>query len=80
MSVLVMDASGNHALAVVRSLGRRGVRVAAAGETWCAQSFLSRHCARRFLYSSPERGIREFRAALGRILARARPAMVMPMT
>ncbi|MBI2455607.1 MAG: ATP-grasp domain-containing protein [candidate division NC10 bacterium] len=78
--VVVTDASGNHALAVVRSLGGRGLRVAAADSVWCAKAFFSRYCARRIVYPSPARSVREFRAALYGMLETLRPAVLMPMT
>jgi predicted ATP-grasp superfamily ATP-dependent carboligase len=80
VSVLVTDASGNHALAVVRSLGKKGIRVAAADSTRLAQSFFSRYCVKSATYPSPTRGIGEFREALVRILEKLKPAMLMPMT
>ena len=80
MDVLVTDAGGNHALAVIRSLGRRGIRVAAAGGSRGAMGLYSRYCAARALYPDPGRGIEAFRAGLLRILGRLRPALLMPMT
>jgi predicted ATP-grasp superfamily ATP-dependent carboligase len=80
MSVLVTDASGNHALAVVRSLGRRGIRVVAADSTRCTQGGFSRFCARRALYPSPKRGMREFQAGIRHILGTMEQAVLMPMT
>ena len=80
MSVLVTDASGNHALAVVRSLGRRGLRVIAAETGRLAQAGFSRFCAARALYPSPVRGVREFQEGLRRLLDVHRPDVLMPMT
>ena len=80
MSVLVTDAQGNHALAVVRSLGRRGIRVAAADSVPWAKSFFSRYCVRRALYPSPTGGVAAFLRGLCRILDEIRPAVLMPMT
>jgi len=80
MSVLVTDAGGNHALAVVRSLGRRRIPVVAADSYRLAQAALSRFCARRSVYPSPCLGIREFQEGLSRILDTRRPEILMPMT
>ena len=80
MSVLVTDASGNHALAVVRSLGRRGLRVVAAETSRLAQAGFSRFCAARAVYPSPARGVGEFQEGLRRILEAHRPEVLMPMT
>lgn len=80
MDVLVTDAGGNHALAVIRSLGRRGLRVAAAGGTRSSMGLYSRYCAARALYPDPGGGVGAFRESLARILERLRPALLMPMT
>src|SRR5436309_5286283 len=80
MSILVTDASGNHALAVVRSLGRRGLRIIAADGRRCGQAGFSRFCAARAVYPSPEHGIDAFLGGLCRVLDAFRPELLMPMT
>jgi len=80
MTVLVTDASGNHALAVVRSLGRHGIRVAAADSAWCAKALFSRYCSARAIYPPATRGASEFLRGLLRILERLKPALLIPMT
>jgi predicted ATP-grasp superfamily ATP-dependent carboligase len=80
VSVLVTDASGNHALAVIRSLGRRGIRIIGADSVRCAMGAYSRFCAERALYASPALGVREFLMDLRRLIERHRPALLMPMT
>lgn len=80
MSVLVTDANGNHALSVVRSLGKRGIPVFVADSVRSAKSFFSRFPAEKALYPSPTHGIRLFRDGLLRILEKLRPATLMPMT
>ena len=80
MSVLVTDAGGDHALAAIRSLGRRGIRVVAADSTRWTQGGFSRFCAARAVYPSPVRGVREFRKGLDRIIEAFRPEILMPMT
>ncbi|HKN47470.1 MAG TPA: hypothetical protein VJ144_05820, partial [Candidatus Polarisedimenticolia bacterium] len=80
MTVLVTDACGNHALAVVRSLGRRGIRVAAADSAWCAKALFSRYCSARAIYPSATRSLPEFLAGLLRLLERLKPDLLVPMT
>ena len=80
MRVLVTDAVGNHALAVVRSLGRRGFRVVAADTSRLTPAGFSRFCAARAVYPSPARGVREFQEGLLRIIETHRPEVLMPMT
>jgi predicted ATP-grasp superfamily ATP-dependent carboligase len=80
VDVLVTDAGGNHALAVIRSLGRRGLRVAAAGDRFTSMGLYSRYCARRAVLPDPRFGVGEFRDGLLRLLERLRPGLLMPMT
>jgi predicted ATP-grasp superfamily ATP-dependent carboligase len=80
MSVLVTDAAGNHALAVARSLGQRGIRVALADSARTAKGLFSRHCADRAWYPSPAHGVRPFHDALFGIVDRLKPTVLMPMT
>ena len=54
-SVLVTDGHWRKTLAVVRSLGRKGVRVTLGERTALNTSFFSRYCSRRIVYPSPRR-------------------------
>ena len=80
MSVLVTDAGGNHALAVVRSLGGRGLDVIAAGCEAIDQAGFSRYCSGRVRYPSPRRDLGAFQEWLLRLLDEKRPQLLMPMT
>jgi predicted ATP-grasp superfamily ATP-dependent carboligase len=53
--VLVTDGHWRKTLAVVRSLGRKGVQVTVGERTFLNTSFLSKYCARRMVYPSPRR-------------------------
>jgi hypothetical protein len=55
MNVLVTDGHWRKSLAVVRSLGRRGVYVTVGERTFLNTSFFSKYCARRIVYPSPRR-------------------------
>lgn len=80
MSILVTDAGGNHALAVVRSLGGHGLEVIAAGSERIAQAGFSRYCAGRERYPSPRRDLGAFQQALLGLLDARRPRLLLPMT
>ena len=54
-SVLVTDGHWRKTLAVVRSLGRKGVHVTVGERTFLNTSFFSKHCSRRIVYPSPRR-------------------------
>ncbi len=74
---LVLDASLRQALVTVRSLGRRGLRVAAAGPTGDVPAFTSRWCRERVVLGSPEEPDR-YLAALDAWLARAGARVIIP--
>jgi len=52
-NVLVTDGHFRKTLAVVRSLGRKGVRVTVGERTFLNTSFFSKYCAKRLVYPSP---------------------------
>jgi len=54
MRALVDNANGGVALAVIRSLGKRGIDVTAASSAPLALSFYSKYCKHRVLYTSPK--------------------------
>jgi len=58
--VLVTDGHWRKTLAVVRSLGRKGVRITVGERTCLNTSFFSRYCSRRILYPSPRRYPEQF--------------------
>jgi len=59
-SVLVTDGHFRKTLAVVRSLGRKGISVTVGERTFLNTSFLSKYCARRLIYPSPRRSPDQF--------------------
>jgi predicted ATP-grasp superfamily ATP-dependent carboligase len=54
MRVLVTDGHWRKTLAVVRSLGRKGVQVTVGERTSLNTSFFSKYCAQRLIYPSPK--------------------------
>jgi predicted ATP-grasp superfamily ATP-dependent carboligase len=54
MRVLVTDGHWRKTLAVVRSLGRKGVQVTVGERTFLNTSFFSKYCAQRLIYPSPK--------------------------
>jgi predicted ATP-grasp superfamily ATP-dependent carboligase len=55
MGVLVTDGHWRKTLALVRSLGRKGVHVTVGERTFLNTSFFSKYCSRRMVYPSPRR-------------------------
>jgi len=58
--VLVTDANSRRTLAVVRSLGRRGLHVVAGHDRSSALAFSSKYCRERFIYPPPKSATEEF--------------------
>ena len=58
--VLVTDGHFRKTLAVVRSLGRKGVRVTVGERTFLNTSFFSKYCTRRLVYPSPRQFPNQF--------------------
>ncbi len=60
MHVLVTDGHFRKTLAVVRSLGQKGVQVTVGERTFLNTSFFSKYCARRLVYPSPRQSPNQF--------------------
>lgn len=58
--VLVTDAQMRSSLAVIRSLGKKGIKVTAAEETRFTTGFFSKYCTDKFVYTSPQENDDEF--------------------
>jgi predicted ATP-grasp superfamily ATP-dependent carboligase len=80
MKALVTDGNQRAALAVTRSLGRRGISVFVGEEEPESLAGSSRHCQRRVLYPSPYRDREGFRSFLADFVAREGVDIVVPVT
>jgi predicted ATP-grasp superfamily ATP-dependent carboligase len=70
MNILVTDGQQRAALAITRSLGRRGIRVWVGEEESGSLAAASRYCAREVIYPSPYRDPLEFERFLLRFVER----------
>jgi predicted ATP-grasp superfamily ATP-dependent carboligase len=70
VNVLVTDGQQRAALAITRSLGRRGLRVWVSEEEPGSLAAASRYCAREVIYPSPYRDPSEFERFLLRFIER----------
>ena len=77
--VLVTDGHWRKSLAVVRSLGRRGVSVTVGERTFLNTSFFSKYCTRRIVYPSPRRYPDEFTEFLIEEIRKNRTDCLFPM-
>ncbi|MFC2066159.1 ATP-grasp domain-containing protein [Chloroflexota bacterium] len=78
--VLVTDAQIRNSLAIIRSLGKRGLEVTGAEETRFATSFFSRYCRRRIIYPSPYKRPEEFANYLLDVIRRDKYEVIFPVT
>ena len=78
--VLVTDASERAALAVIRSLGKKGVKVVAADATGFNAGFLSKYCARKVTYPSPMENKERFVESLLRLVKSMKLDLLIPIT
>ena len=79
-TVLVTDADRGSALAIIRSLGRRGWRVIAAGEDAASIGFRSRHASERLVYPSPVREPSRFVESLVQAVVKNDVDLIVPVT
>lgn len=78
--VLVTDSSERAALAVIRSLGRRGVEVVAADSISFNSGFLSKYRSRRIIYPSPQRNKKKFVDWMLRLVMNESFDLLIPIT
>ncbi len=79
-SVLVTDASRGSAIAIIRSLGRKGFRVIAADFTRKSPGFHSHFARETWLYPSPETAPKEFIEALLQTVKQKEIDLIIPVT
>jgi predicted ATP-grasp superfamily ATP-dependent carboligase len=80
MDAIVLDGEQRPTLAVTRSLGRKGIRVAVGAEKEPSLSSSSRFCSRSFVYPSPYEDPSGFMDAVMDFTARYRHSVLFPMT
>lgn len=79
-TVLVTDSDRGSALCIIRSLGRRGWRVIAAGHDHASIGFRSRYASERLLYPVPTEDPAAFAEAVLEASSRHRVDLVIPVT
>jgi predicted ATP-grasp superfamily ATP-dependent carboligase len=77
--VLVTDGHFRKSLAVVRSLGRKGIPVTVGERTFLNTSFFSRYCTRRLVYPSPQQSPNQFIEFLLREIKKKQYDCLFPM-
>jgi predicted ATP-grasp superfamily ATP-dependent carboligase len=80
VNVLVTDGDQRAALAITRSLGRRGASVIVGEESDRCLAASSRYCSRRITYPSPYREPDAFDRFIARLVVEGRFDVVMPVS
>ncbi len=78
--VLVLDSNQRSALAVTRSLGKRGIQVFTAEETPTALASASKFSIRHFTYPSPRLNSKQFIETLINLVKQHHVDILLPMT
>jgi predicted ATP-grasp superfamily ATP-dependent carboligase len=80
MKAFVTDGDQRAALAITRSLGRRGISVLVGEHGASSLASSSRYCARHVAYPSPEHDVEAFQRFLADFVRRERVDVVVPVT
>ncbi len=80
MKAFVTDGDERSALAITRSLGRRGIRVLVGEQRTASLASCSRYCAGHVTYPSPYRDAEAFRRFLVEVVRREGVDVVIPVT
>ena len=79
-SVLVVEGDTRSAVAIARSLGKRGIPVWVGASTWSALGALSRHARGRVRHPSPALDPEGFAAAVDQACTQGRGDLIFPTT
>lgn len=78
--ILVTDAQMRSSLAIVRSLGKKGLDVTAGEDTRFATGFFSKYCRNHIVYPSPEKGHKSFVNYMLKLIKNHSYRAVFPVT
>lgn len=78
--VLVLDAQTRNSLAVIRSLGKKGIEVTACEDTKFATAFYSKYCVKRVVYPSPEHDLEYFINYMLNLVKKENYEVIFPIT
>ena len=78
-SILVMDAQMRSSLAIIRSLGKKGLNVVAGEETRFAVGFFSKYVKGKVVYPSPRKNREKFVSFIKGVLSRNDYEMLIPV-
>jgi len=76
-TVLVLDGKSRAALQIVRSLGKKGVKIIVGNEHWACSSFFSKYVSKRIVYPNPNTV--EFRHFMFEFLKNNKIDLVIPV-
>ena len=80
MSVFVTDSDSRQVLAIIRSLGEKGIAVTAGDNKRFAMGFFSKHCTEKVLYPSPVENPELFKRKLLGYVSKNKIDVFMPIS
>jgi predicted ATP-grasp superfamily ATP-dependent carboligase len=80
MSVFVTDSDSRQVLAIIRSLGKRGIAVSAGESRRTAMGFFSKYCTRKVLYPPPVENPELFKRRMLEYVAKHKIDVFMPVS
>jgi len=80
MNVFVTDSDGRQVLAIIRSLGEKGIAISAGDHKRFAIGFFSKYCTKKVLYPSPFGDLDRFKLWLLKYVAKNKFDVLMPIS
>ena len=80
MSVFVTDSDARQVLAIIRSLGKKGINVTTGDYKKLSIGFFSKYCDKKVLYPSPLKNPELFKKSLLRYVANNRVDVLIPVS
>jgi len=80
MNVFVTDSDARQVLAIIRSLGEKGISVTAGDFKKLSIGFFSKHCKRKVLYPSPSKNPELFKRKLLRYVSKNKTDVLIPVS
>ncbi|UCC32959.1 MAG: ATP-grasp domain-containing protein [Candidatus Bathyarchaeota archaeon] len=80
MSALVTDSDGRQVLAIIRSLGEKGISVTAGDIKRLSIGFFSRFCKKKLLYPNPDQNPEYFKKGLLKYISKNKIDVLIPVS
>jgi predicted ATP-grasp superfamily ATP-dependent carboligase len=78
-TIIVTNADKRASLAVIRSLGRKGLKVIACSDTKLSPGFYSKYCSKHRIYPSPKKDVKKFVCWLNKLCETIQNPIIFPI-